>query len=216
MAAVIFDLDGVLIDSEGLHYEAYGEVLARYGVRVTPEAYGREFIGRGRGAEWAVRTYGIAADAGELKREKTAVYGRLLRERVRLMPGAAACLERIGTAFPLAVATNASASEVDFVLDRFALRGHFTAVVPREKYENPKPAPDAFLAAASELGEDPRRCVVVEDAFKGVKAAHDAGCPCIAVPHELTRDNDFRLATRVVSSLDEVTVELVAGLAGRE
>jgi len=212
-AGVIFDLDGVLIDSEGLQYEAYSRVLAPYGVRVTYEEYGREFIGNGRGAEWAVRTFALPVSADELKRQKVPVYAELLHEKVQLMPGAVECLERLAPVYPLAVATNSLASELGFVLDRFAIARFFTVVVAREKYERPKPEPDAFLAAAAGLGMPPRRCVVVEDAFKGVKAAHGAGCPCLAVPHDFTRNNDFSLATRVLRSIDEVTVDLIAELA---
>jgi beta-phosphoglucomutase-like phosphatase (HAD superfamily) len=82
----------------------------------------------------------------------------------------------------------------------------------RETYAQGKPEPDAFLAAASALGLPPGACVVIEDALKGVLAAHRAGCPCIAVPNDYTRDNDFTLATRVVENLDCVTAELIEGL----
>ena len=114
--------------------------------------------------------------------------------------------------FPLAVATNSNAADTEFVLDHFDLRRSFTAVVTRELYRDPKPAPDAFLTAASSLGAPPGCCVVIEDAFKGIIAAREAGCPCIAIPHDLTRDNDFRLADAVIDGLDDVTADLVGSL----
>jgi HAD superfamily hydrolase (TIGR01509 family) len=207
-AGIIFDLDGVIIDSEGLQYRAYCRVLEPFGVRVSREEYGREWIGAGRGPEYAVKTYALPMAPNELRALKNPVYQELLHE-VALMPGAADALARLGTHFPLALATNSRRDEVAFVLDRFDLRRHFTALVTREDYLAAKPEPDAFLTAAARLALPPSRCVVIEDAYKGVVAAYRAGCRCIAIPHDFTVDNDFALATRVIASLEELTAEVV-------
>ena len=210
---VIFDLDGVIIDSEGLQYRAYCQVLEPFGVKVSREEYGREWIAAGRGPEYAVKTYNLALEPAELRALKDPVYQRIMRQEVTPMPGAAAAIERLAASMPLALATNSKRDEVGFVLDRFGLRRYFTAIVAREDYSGAKPEPDAFATAAARLQLPAARCVVVEDAYKGVVAAYRAGCKCIAVPHDFTADNDFSLATRVVQSLDEVTVELVQQLA---
>jgi HAD superfamily hydrolase (TIGR01509 family) len=213
-AGVIFDLDGVLIDSEGLQFRAYSIVMARYGVTVSREEYGREWIAAGRGPEYAVRRYQLPVGPDELRDLKNPVYQEILHTSVRLMPGAREALVRLAGRFPLALATNSRLDDVSFVLERFELRHHFTAVVTREDYYGAKPEPDAFLIAAASLGRAPARCVVIEDAHKGVLAAHRCGARCIAVPHDFTADNDFSLASVVVSSLDEVTPELIAALVG--
>ena len=205
---VIFDLDGVIIDSEGLQYRAYCQVLEPFGVRVSREEYGREWIAAGRGPEYAVKTYNLPLEPSELRALKDPVYQDIMRREVALMPGATAALERLAARFPLALATNSKRDEVGFVMDRFDLQRHFTAIVAREDYVGAKPEPDAFVAAAAALSLPPRQCVVIEDAYKGVVAAYRAGCRCIAVPHDFTLDNDFSLATRVVRSLDDVTVDL--------
>ena len=211
-AGVLFDLDGVIIDSEELQYEAYLQVLAPFGVHVSRAEYGREWIGNGRGPEYAVQTYHLPLSPDELRRRRSPVYHEILRERVTLMPGVRAALARLGARFALAVATNSNRRDTNFVLDHFGLQSVFAAVVTREMYERAKPEPDAFLTAAAHLGLPPNRCVVIEDAFKGVVAAARAGCACIAVPHDFTGDHDFSAATRVVPNLDEVTVELVESL----
>ena len=100
------------------------------------------------------------------------------------------------------------------MLDRFDLRRCFAAVVTRELYDNAKPAPDAYLTAAGRLDRLPRQCIVLEDSWRGVGAAHAAGCVCIAVPNELTAGQDFSLAALVVRSLDDVTLGLVEDLVG--
>lgn len=210
--AVIFDLDGVIVDSEELQYRAYREVLAEYGVDVSRQEYGREWIANGNGPEYAVKAYRLAVDAETLRERKNPLYHQILRREARLMPGAADAVQRLASQFPLAVATNSGEADTGYVLDHFELRGHFAAVITRESYHAPKPAPDAFLAASTALGVAPGNCVVLEDAYKGVVAASRAGCPCVAVPHELTRDNDFRLATTVVGALEDVTVALIRSL----
>jgi HAD superfamily hydrolase (TIGR01509 family) len=213
-AGVIFDLDGVIIDSEGLQYAAYSEVLRPFGVKVSKEEYGLRWIAAGRGPEHAVATYGLPITPDQLRRRKDPVYHQLLRAGAALMPGAAEALVRLGRRFPLALATNSNAADTHFVLDHLGIRSHFHAVLTRDTYIKAKPEADAFLAAASALGLPPAACTVIEDAFKGVLAAHRAGCLCIAVPNEFTRENDFALATRVVDNLDQVSVELIEELVG--
>lgn len=207
-AGVVFDLDGVIIDSESLQYRAYAQVLARWGVSVSPEEYGRYWISQGGGPEYASRQYRLPVSGPELRLLKNPIYHELLRE-VSLMPGVVAALGRLGQHFALAVATNSSQVDTAFVLERHRIRGYFAAVVTRESYVDAKPAPDAFVAAAAAIGWPTARCVAVEDSPRGVRAASRAGCRCVAVPHSFTRGDDFSLAARIVGSLDDVTVGLV-------
>ncbi len=211
-AAVIFDLDGVLIDSEPLQYRAYAQVLARFGVSVTAEEYGVHWIGNGRGPEYAVETYGLPVAPSELRALKEPVYEGILRAGVALMPGAVEALTRLQGHFALAVATNSRRDEVAFVMETLGLGRFFAAVVTREDYRLAKPDPDAFLTAAARLDVPPRHCIVVEDAYKGILAAHRAGALAVAVPHAFTRENDFSLAAVVLHSLDELTVALAEQL----
>jgi HAD superfamily hydrolase (TIGR01509 family) len=212
MKGVIFDLDGVLIDSEGLHHESYAQVLRRFGVEVSVMEYGREWIHAGRGPEYAVERYRLPLEPNELRREKAVVYHDLLRREVALMPGARSVLERSRGRFRLALATNSNADDTGFVLERFALRAFFDAVVTRGDYERAKPAPDAYLAAAARIGCAGHRCVAVEDSQRGIQAATAAGCRTIAVPHRYTTADDFGAASRVVRGLDDVTVALLEEL----
>jgi len=208
-AGVIFDLDGVIIDSEALQHRAYNLVLQRFGIEVDAAVYGREWIAAGRGPEYAVQHFGLAISPTELRRMKDPVYHDLMRSEIELVPGAHAAIERLSTTLPLAVATNSHATDVGFVMERFGLRQFFRAVVTREDYVGAKPLPDAFLTAAAHLGLPPARCVVIEDAAKGVRAAAAAGCPCIAFPHDYTADNDVGSAAAVIGSLDELDDLLV-------
>lgn len=210
--AVIFDLDGVIIDSEALQYAAYGQVLARFAIAVSVEEYARHWIAEGRGPEYAVSTHALPMHPDELRALKRPVYHDLLRRAVTLMPGVVAALGRLHGRFPLGLATNSPRQDVAFVMDQFELGRFFHATVAREDYERAKPEPDAFTTAAARLGVPPRACLVVEDAYRGVRAAVHAGAVVAAVPNRFTRNNDFSLAAVVLQSLDELTVDLVERL----
>lgn len=200
--AVLFDLDGVLVDSERLHYRAYSEVLAEFGVSVPPDVYSYRFIALGTGHVWAAEEFDLPISAAEVKARKTAILHRLFDAEIALMPGAREAVERLAGRLPLAVATNSGRRTLDIVLDRFDLRDHFTALCPRETYEGSKPLPDAYLAAAAALDVAPADAVAVEDSGKGALAAHRAGCRLVVVPHELTEGHDFGMADAVLDSLD--------------
>ena len=215
MTAVIFDLDGVLIDSEKLQYKAYALVLERFGVTVTVAEYSAHWIAAGHGPEYAVHTYALPVTADALRALKHPVYHDILRTEVVLMPGVIEALTRLQPHGPLALATNSNRQDVAFVMERFDLARFFATVVAREDYSKAKPQPDAFVAAAARLDQPATRCVVVEDSYRGVLAARRAGAPAIAVPNVFTRTNDFSLAARVLRSLDELTVDVVESVVGK-
>ena len=209
---VLFDLDGVLIDSEGLWHRATNTVLAEWGITVGADEYGREWIGTAKGPEFGVVKYRLPIDADEFRRRRKPIVEHLVATEAALMPGALEALERLSLRYPLALATNSPASSVGAVFDRYGLRRWFKDLLTRERYEKAKPAPDAFLAAAAALGLPPARCVVIEDAERGVLAAHRAGTKIVAVPNVWTQSHDFSLADRVVARLDDVTTSLVDSL----
>ena len=185
---VCFDLDGTLVDSERLQWEAYRRVLADHGVDIGLDEYRRHFIAVAGGAEYACRRYGLPFDAATLRARKAAVYHQLIAAGVPLMQGARACLERLRGGWRLAVVTNSTRAEATTILDRLGLTALLHAVVAREDYAAAKPAPDAYLGAA---------------------AAHAAGMWVVAVPGELTADQSFDGAWRRLPNLDALAAALL-------
>ena len=212
VGAVCFDLDGTLVDSERLHWQAYSAVLRDYGAEIGLDEYGRRFIASGRGAEWACEHFRLPMDAAQLRSRKAAIYRKLIASGVPEMPGALACLKRLYGLWPLAVVTNSTRDEADVLLGPLGVTSLFDALVTREKYAEPKPAPDAYIAAAAILRAAPASCVAVEDTPRGVQAAHAAGLRAIAVPGEIMADQEFPGASRRVETLDGLTPELLRAL----
>jgi HAD superfamily hydrolase (TIGR01509 family) len=210
---VVFDLDGVLADTERLHWQAYRQVLLEYGVDVPLADYAVRFTATGRGPEWACATYGLPITPDELRARKAPVYLALLEAGAIPCPGARAAVERLRATHRVAVATNAARAEVTVVLDQLGLQGRLHAIVAREDYRNAKPAPDAYVAAAAALGFVPGECVAIEDSPRGVDAAVAAGLRVVAVPNELTRTADLSAAQRRLGHLDELTATLLEEIA---
>jgi HAD superfamily hydrolase (TIGR01509 family) len=209
---VLFDLDGVLADTERLQWNAYRVALLEYGVDVGLEEYRREWIRSGFGPEYACRQYRLPIAPDELRARKAPHYQALLQTRVAPMPGAVEALRRLRDTHRLALATNTGRDDTAFILERLGIATLLHAAVVREDYAEPKPAPDAYLAAARLLGLPPAECVVIEDTERGTRAGLAAGMRVIAAPSDLTFDNDFTGCIHRLRSLDDLTPELLLAL----
>jgi putative hydrolase of the HAD superfamily len=206
--AVLFDLDGLLADTETLHCRTYRETLANHGISLSESEYAEHWIRGGKGiADWLAQR-GLDLDPAILRREKAARFLEALAS-LQPLPGAVEALERMREQKRIALATASWTADVDAVDARLDIVRYFDQVVTGSEVSRMKPAPDLFLRAAERLGVAPSSCVVVEDAEKGVIAARRAGMAAIAIPNRFTRDNDFSGASRVLSSLEELTIELV-------
>jgi HAD superfamily hydrolase (TIGR01509 family) len=199
---VVFDLDGVIVDSEPLHERVDHEYMARLGIppdeALLTETMGRRV--RDLTDELAKRV-GRPPDEVFAERE-TIFWGLVERDGPRPMPGlhtAIAALQGAGLA--LAVATSGTRPYVEFVLERLGVRSAFEVVVSAEDVANGKPDPETYLRAAALLGAAPADCVALEDTVHGVTAARAAGLHAVAVPNALTAGMDFSAADAVVANL---------------
>jgi len=209
ITSIIFDLDGLLADTERLHCLAYQEALGAHGGAVTDHEYAEHWVRGGRGiSEW-ISDRGLALDPLSLRAYKSRCYLDLLTTELRPMEGALDLLEQLHSRKKLALASSSYPDAVEGVLVGLGIAHYFQVIVTGLDVAQVKPAPDIFLSAAQQLGATPSECVVLEDAEKGVIAANLAGMRCIAIPNHHTRHHDFSKATRVCSSLKEITLELL-------
>jgi HAD superfamily hydrolase (TIGR01509 family) len=215
ITTVIFDLDGLLADTERLHCQAYQDALRCHGAALTEAEYAEHWVRSGRGIGDWVSIHGLTVDPVMVRARKSERYLELLTVSLQPMDGALALLESLHGKKTLALASSSYRDAVDAVLRGLDITHYFKAVISGLDVERVKPAPDIFLAAARAVGARPSECLVLEDAEKGVLAAYEAGMACIAVPNEHTRHHDFSRATRICASLKEITLEFIEELAKR-
>ena len=184
--AVIFDLDGTLVDSEPNYYEAGRRTLAEHGVADFTWAEHERYVGvstQETAALWK-REYALAASAEELLADTDRRYLELARTATRAYPQMRKFVELLATeGVPMAVASGSSPEAIEAILAGTGLNAYLRTVVSAEEVPRGKPAPDVFLEAARRLGAAPADCVVLEDAVPGAAAAHAAGMRCIAIPY---------------------------------
>lgn len=203
LQAIIFDMDGLLTDTEPLHMQAYVEVVNRHGLPLKEDQYAEHWIVKGLGITEYLEKLGSDLRPEDLRAEKAVIYEALVAAKLRPMPGAVDLVERFYGRLPLAVGSSNWRANVLAALDGTGLLKYMEAVIAKEDVARGKPAPDIFLAAAKALNVAPENCVVLEDAAKGVIAAERAGMPALAIPTKWTKDNDFSSAVAVFDTLQK-------------
>lgn len=213
--AVVFDMDGVIVDTEQVWDEVRERLVADWGGRYSPEAQ-RAMMGMSS-AEWSRYMHdelGLPQSPEEINDE---VVRRMLdryRAALPLVPGAVEAVRALAATLPLAVASSSNRPLIDAVLDTAGISDCFAATVSSEEVARGKPAPDVYLEAARRLGTIPAGCAAVEDSANGMRAAHAAGMSLIAFPnpHYPPPPEALALADIIIASLDELAPDLLASL----
>jgi HAD superfamily hydrolase (TIGR01509 family) len=207
----VFDMDGVLVDGEPLHFRAINELLAEEGKSISLEAY-KPYMGTKSGWADMVADMGLGRPAASYSERYNELILRQYRAESVALPGAVELVNVLHGSLPLAVCSSSRRSWVDTCLDRLGIAGAFQAIVTGSDVDNGKPAPDIYLLAARGLAIDPARCLAIEDAPAGIASATAAGMTCWAVRTEYTRDLELPPCERVLESLTEVAIEDIAGV----
>lgn len=211
--AVIFDLDGVLIDSEHIWDEVRESVTKEQGGRWRTNAQ-RDMMGMSS-PEWSRYMHEVLAvplPPEEIKREVVRRIEAVYRQTLPLLDGAVAAVERLAGRWPLAVASSSNREIIDLVLELSGLARCFAITVSSEEVPHGKPEPDVYLEAARRLAIDPGQCAAIEDSQNGILAAKAAGMRVVAIPNKRYPPNAEILAKAdvVLNSLEELTPEAVA------
>lgn len=206
--AALFDMDGLLFDTERLYLEAMREAAAAMG-REMSLAFCHSMVGVPALECNAMiqEHYGPEFSVEELRSHYRPIIQDRLKERIPVKPGAVELLDFLkAQGLPTALATSALRSVAEHHLERAGLRNHFTAISTRDDVVHPKPAPDIYLDAARRLGVAPQRCVAFEDSGIGLTAAHAAGCMAFMVPDMLQPAPEIR--TKCVDVLPDLHAAL--------
>jgi HAD superfamily hydrolase (TIGR01509 family) len=205
--AVIFDMDGVLVDSEPYSMQALIDTLRQYGVEPTEDELQRSYGRRVRDdfVDYFSR-HGVTADVNIAIAHKHARYYHLAAGHLQPLPGVVALLRRLRDhGYRLALASSGDRVKVAFGMQALALIGSFEAVVTGDDVSHSKPDPEIYLIAAQRLRVPPAACIAIEDAPAGVKAAKRAGMRCIAVTNSVVSDRLYKADLIVDSLADDLS-----------
>lgn len=211
IAAVIFDLDGTIVDTEPLQQLAFNQLLKRNGIDycIGEEEYGRVFVGVSvqENAEWLIQRFGLPYTPDEIRAAHDALYAGLIADPKNLvvMPGLMTLLTHLQTRnITRGVATGSPRDHAEMVLRGLKIESKFSAVVTGSDIGKPKPDPEIYMRALEVLRVEPHAAVALEDSAAGISAAQAAGLYAIAVPNRYTAQQDLSGADARMENLGQV------------
>jgi HAD superfamily hydrolase (TIGR01509 family) len=222
LKAIIFDCDGIIADTEPLHLLALKKVLEEQAISITDEEYYGEFLALD---DRGCLTKAFAKSAKplnqrtliELIQRKADLIDPVFQSQLRLFPGVQDFIKNVASRYPIAIASGARRVEIDLILKYGSLQDYFPVIVSTEDVANGKPHPESFLKAWSLLKESSQTpiaqpdCLVIEDSFHGIHAAHAAGMRCLAVTNSYPKAI-LAKADLVVDSLLDLSLENIESL----
>lgn len=209
IAALIFDMDGVIIDSEPLHLRACQIFLAGHNYEYTEEM-NKQFLGRKdiEIAQILIEKLKIPHTPISFVNAKEEILWQLLKEQSQARPGLYDLLDLAKAKnLAMAVASSATMPTIELVVDTLNIRHYFQTLTSGDEVKRGKPEPDVFLLAAKRLGIEPKNCCVIEDTTNGIKAAKAAGMYCIAIPCDATAHQDHSQADIRLNSLAQINLK---------
>lgn len=213
--AVIFDMDGVLIDSEPLHFSAIEEVLLMHGITIQ-KGYLDKFVGDTNERAWEVmkKEFRLQDAIGfYIKQQIQRTIDCLWRDDYGPIEGVPELLQQLKSAgYPLAIASSSPPEIIQNIIDRIGIGSYIDKWVSGNEVQESKPAPDIYLRAAEMLGYKPANCLAVEDSYYGVTAAKAAGMKCIGYKAMGAIEQDLSAADVIVTNMNDISIELIKGM----
>jgi HAD superfamily hydrolase (TIGR01509 family) len=210
--AVIFDMNGVIVDDESIHEQAFHDTVKPFGVSLSHKDYQRIFLGKSdaMGLQLFYAEHPLHISLSDIGRSKMDRYWELVRSGIPVVHHAVDTIRRLSLQYTLAVTTGAARSELDAVFDQLNIRSYFSVVVTVEEFTHSKPHPEAYLLTSERLHIPPHQCTVIEDAPAGINAAKKAGMRCVGITTTHTAEVLME-ADVIVDSLGGITESLING-----
>jgi HAD superfamily hydrolase (TIGR01509 family) len=211
--AILWDNDGVLVDTEGLYFRATREILARVGVDLTQELYAEYLLKQGKGAWHLAVERGVPPDEiDRMRDERDTRYEQLLRQDNTVIAGAQETLANLHGKFVMGIVTSSRPEHFEIIHQSTGLLQYFDFVVTSHEFTHYKPHPEPYLVGLERIGHTRDECVVIEDSPRGLIAANAAGIRCLVIPNGLVAEEDFSGATMVLNAVTDVTPELLRSI----
>ncbi len=212
--AVIFDMDGVMVDSEYLWERAETILLSRRNIEYNDQ-YRDQIVGLNQNdsGKLLIETFSLNESIEKVISERIDILFELYDNQLKLNTGLINLLEKLKiNNFLLAVASSSPKKVVRYVVDKFKLSNYFHAIISGDNAAEGKPHPEIYLKTAQELSTAPKSCVAIEDSINGLISAKEAGMYCIAVPDKRLSQNLFKKADIILCSLDEITISTIKNI----
>lgn len=210
LEAVIFDMDGVIIDSEPVHFEINQEIFRRLGISIPGDIY-YTFVGISNTKMWTIikENFNLSQTVPELLKTHLNVGLEYLKEyKNGPIPGVVELLEELKTVgIPAGIASSSPAETIKLVTEILGVSRYFSVLASGEEVKNGKPAPDVFLRTAELLKAGPENCVVIEDSKNGVRAAKAAGMKCVGFQNVNSGNQDLTGADLIISSMEDLNIK---------
>ncbi len=204
--AILWDNDGVLVDTEHLYRDATRAIMAKAGFHLTDEQYRELFLSQNRGA-WhllAEKKGYSEAELAHMRSERDDLYCDLLRARKHTIDGVEDVLRSLHGRYAMGIVTSCQRRHFDIIHSGTGLLPYFDFVLAREDYGNSKPDPEPYVAGIAKTGFRAEECIAIEDTPRGLTAAIGAGIKCVVIPNGLTADADFPGAHQVLRNIREL------------
>jgi len=211
--AIFFDMDGLLVNTEGIYLSATNEILSPLGLEISLNWYIQENLGKGLSnieiASELARKKGVSEDIiAQLRPRRNRRYGEMLKTHVSVVDGVQDVLTALHGRFIMGIVTSSRKDHFDIIMEKTRLRAFFDFALTADDATELKPHPELYLKAVEKSEKTKERCLALEDSARGVTAAKAAGLICYAVPDTLTRVQDFSIADKVLDSIRDVPVLL--------
>lgn len=210
--AVVFDLDGVLVNTEPLFFRAAQLAFQDLNIPFEEKDYAHYWTQKGQGAVDYIKEKNIEVDYPEFRFRAKVYYINSLEEGFEVMAGAEKVLITLHRQLPLGLATSSSRDYLNIIFGKTGFHKYFQTTLAGDEVKNRKPDPEQFLTISEKLQTEPNNVLVIEDAEKGLIAAKKAGMKVVAIPNSYTKDGDFGKADFVLDNLEDVTVNLVKSI----
>jgi len=212
---MIFDLDGLLVDSQSLQWESYSKVFSKYDQPISKEDWVKYWIHASGGSKEWIELRNLDLDYKKIRDEKKIIYDELIQTKLKLKPGAKELIDLLYKEFPLVVASGSRIESIELSLGKFNLTDRFKHLISDVEMERGKPHPDVFLYAAKMMSVEPKDCLVFEDSIAGLQSAKSAGMKCVVCPDSFSNLNikQYKGADRIVNQLSEVNLKVIKSIS---
>jgi HAD superfamily hydrolase (TIGR01509 family) len=194
-------MDGILVDTEPIMAKSVMLALADQGIHLAEHEYYDNWTRKGKGIVDFIKGKSLTLNIKKYRITRNKVYLEFLKTNIPLITGTRETIAKLSKTYKLGLVSSSSLEFVHTILKSTDLEKYFSTIVTAEDVKREKPAPDGFLLAAKRLQVDPKECVAIEDAEKGVIAAKNAGMKVIAIPNSKTNDNDFSRADLIIENI---------------